>query len=273
MIKKLLIGTILILSMGTYLHAATVQAYSEDISNNLNLEAVSSLFGESKDLRDFEEKLNDPTLQISNLDLNGDNQVDYLRVVESYEGTLHLILIQAVLNKDTFQDIATIEADKNHNNQEIVQIVGDPYIYGPNYIIEPVYVHRPPIYTYFWAGLISAVIYHKYHSPYYWGYYPPHFHYWRPRPILYYHDHIHHHINPQYLYKRTNMRRSPRARDLHKKIRRNDYATKNPDKSFANRPKPVTKPKPRPVVKPKPRPVVKPKPRPVTKPKPVTLGR
>ena len=60
----------------------TVRANSSDISDNLNLQAVASIFGESNDLEDFERRLNDPNAQISNLDLNGDNRVDYLRVIE-----------------------------------------------------------------------------------------------------------------------------------------------------------------------------------------------
>ena len=62
----------------------TVEATSSDISENLDLEAVASVFGESKDLEEFEKKLNDPKTQISNLDLNEDGEVDYLRVLEEF---------------------------------------------------------------------------------------------------------------------------------------------------------------------------------------------
>ena len=54
----------------------TVTANNSDISDNLDLRAVASIFGDSADLDDFEKRLNDPKAQISNLDLNGDNQVD-----------------------------------------------------------------------------------------------------------------------------------------------------------------------------------------------------
>ena len=75
----------------------TVRANNSDISDNLDLRAVASIFGDSKNLNDFERRLNNPKAQISNLDLNGDNQVDYLRVIESVEGNTHLIIIQSVL--------------------------------------------------------------------------------------------------------------------------------------------------------------------------------
>lgn len=55
----------------------------------------------------------------------------------------------AVLEKDVFQDVATIEVERDSNNRVQVQVVGDVYMYGTNYIYEPVYVHTPIIYTTF----------------------------------------------------------------------------------------------------------------------------
>src|ERR1035437_10779909 len=73
----------------------TVQAQNDDISNNLDLKAVSTAFGESKNLEEFEQKLNDYDSGISNLDLNNDGQVDYLRVIEKNENDTHVVVIQA----------------------------------------------------------------------------------------------------------------------------------------------------------------------------------
>ena len=67
----------------------TVTANDTDISAALDLKAVATLFGESENLEAFEQKLNDEETHISNLDLNGDGQVDYLRVVETAEGNKH----------------------------------------------------------------------------------------------------------------------------------------------------------------------------------------
>jgi cystathionine beta-lyase family protein involved in aluminum resistance len=80
----------------SFAQRAVVTANNYDISDNLDLQAVASIFGESKDLSDFEFRLNDPNLRINNLDLNRDGYVDYLRVVELVEGRTHLIVIQAV---------------------------------------------------------------------------------------------------------------------------------------------------------------------------------
>ena len=101
----------------------TVTANSSDISDNLDLRAVATIFGDAADLEDFERRLNDPKAQISNLDLNNDNYVDYLRVIESVEGSAHIIVIQAVLDKDIYQDVASIEVERDNNNNVQVQVV------------------------------------------------------------------------------------------------------------------------------------------------------
>ena len=115
----------------------TVTANSSEISDNLDLRAIATIFGESTDLEDFEKRINDPKAQISNLDLNNDNYVDYLRVIESIEDNAHIIIVQSVIDKDMFQDVASIEVQKNKSNNKVqVQVVGDVYMYGENYIYD-----------------------------------------------------------------------------------------------------------------------------------------
>lgn len=208
----------------------TVRANSCDISDNLDLKAVASIFGESRDLEDFERRLNDPNLQISNLDLNGDNQVDYLRVIEVTENNVHLIILQSVLGVDTYQDIATIEVERDRRNNVQVQVVGNSYIYGPNYIYEPVYSVQPPIYNVFWVSS-----YRPYYSPWYWGYYPVYYDYWAPYPVYRYRNHVHVYVNPRNTYHYTTTRRSTRAIALHSTRRATAYERQNPNNSFASR--------------------------------------
>lgn len=208
----------------------TVEAKDTDISDNLDLEAVASVFGESKDLEEFEKKLNDPETQISNLDLNEDGEVDYLRVTETSKGDTHLVTIQAVIGKDQYQDVATIDVEKKSKDETQVQVVGDVYMYGPGYIIEPVYVHPPIIFVFFWSP-----IYHPWHSPFYWGYYPPYYHPWHPYPRHRYRTNVNVHINVNNSYSYTSVRKSKTSIDLQKDSRRNDFGAKHPDKSFAKR--------------------------------------
>jgi hypothetical protein len=208
----------------------TINASNSEISDNLDLKAVASIFGESKNLEDFERRLNDPKLKISNLDLNYDNQVDYLRVIESIEGRTHLIIIQAILEKDVFQDVATIEVEKDDNNRMQVQVVGDVYMYGNNYIYEPVYVRTPIIFTYLWVSN-----YRPYYSSWNWGFYPSFYYYWHPFPIYKYRKNVRSCINYNHRYNYVNVRRSAVAINLHRNLRANSYEVRNPERSFGRR--------------------------------------
>ena len=208
----------------------TVNALSSEISDNLDLKAVASVFGESSDLSDFEQRLNDPTLQLSNLDLNSDNQVDYLRVIESIEGNAHIIVIQSVIGRDLFQDVATVEVQKLANNRVQVQVVGDVYMYGNNYIYEPVYVATPVIYASFWSPR-----YHPYVSSFYWGYYPSYYSFWNPYPIFRYRNNINIHINSYNTYTYVNNRNCLVAYTNYYGRRANGYERQYPNRSFSKR--------------------------------------
>ena len=213
----------------------TVKAQNDDISNNLDLRAVASVFGESKDLQEFEMKLNDYDSQISNLDLNNDGEVDYLRVIESSENNVHMVVIQAVLGPDLYQDVATILVDRNQNDRTIVQVIGDSYLYGDNYIVEPVYIYTPSIFSYFWGNS-----YRSWFSPFYWGYYPDYYHMRQPYAVNYYQRNIFSHINHDYRYFYTDRLRNGYNDRLYKSISRNDYSTRYPDQSFSRRNQNVT---------------------------------
>lgn len=219
------------LTMGWAQDRTTVSASNSEISDNLDLRAVASIFGDSKNLEDFERRLNDPKTPISNLDLNNDNQVDYLRVVESIEGNQHIIVLQAVLAKDQYQDVATVEVETDPRTKKVqVQVVGDVYMYGPNYIYEPVYVSTPVIYSYFWTPY-----YRPYCSSWYWGYYPSYYYAWNPFPIFRYRHHIGLCINFNYYYNYVNYRRCSIAYNNYYGRRGNYYERRYPDRSFSNR--------------------------------------
>jgi hypothetical protein len=208
----------------------TVYAKNSDISDNLDLRAVASIFGESANLQDFERRLNDPKYQISNLDLNGDDQVDYLRVIESVEARTHVVIIQAVLDRDVYQDIATIDVERDNYNQVSVQVVGNSYLYGADYIYEPVYSVAPVIYTSFWI-----TNYRPYISSWTWGYYPTYYYAWRPYPIYRYRNNINVCINVNNRYNYVNYRRSYRAPVLYESRRAYGYERMRPNNSFAQR--------------------------------------
>lgn len=209
----------------------TVSAKSTDISEGLDLKVVAKLFADAKNLEEFETMLNNPDSAFCNLDLNGDGQVDYIRVVETGEGNKRLIVLQAVLAKDIFQDVASIYVEKDEKNEVSVQVVGDEYVYGANYVIEPVYIYRPLIYDWFWSDAWYA-----WHSPWYWGYWPG----WWYAHNCWAHDWYWHHC---YAYHHhhycCSFRHAPQPRhgyhEMHRNVSRRDYATAHPDRSFSRR--------------------------------------
>ncbi len=208
----------------------TVYAKNSDISDNLDLRAVASMFGESANLQDFERRLNDPKYQISNLDLNGDNEVDYLRVIESVENRTHVVIIQAVLDRDVYQDIATIDVERDNYNKVSVQVVGNTYLYGANYIYEPVYSVVPVIYSSFWV-----TNYRPYCSTWYWGYYPTYYRAWNPYPVYRYRNNVNVYINVNNHYNYVNVRRSYSAPAIYETRRTYGYERMRPNYSFAER--------------------------------------
>ncbi len=232
--KLLLAFLVSILFYGTAV--TPLQAYNNNdkyfqrggFSQDLDLNVVASLFGQSTNLSDFEWRLNDPYNQISNLDLNGDNRVDYLRIIERARGNMRLIIIQAVVGPNFFQDIAVIEVYRDRYNETSIQIIGDPYIYGDNYIVDTYYAYTPIIYNYFWRSRN----YSPYYSRYRWGRYPKHYRTWRPRSAQYYNRHVYKHINKRNRYNRSRVRKNSRNRKIYRGARRNDYARKHPNRSY-----------------------------------------
>ena len=215
----------------------TVSSTGSDISENLDLRAVATLFGEVSNLEEFEQQLNSEERHISNLDLNGDGIVDYLRVVEMESNGTHLIIIQAVLAKDIFQDVASISVEKDEADQVHVQIVGDAWLYGENYIIEPVYIYRPVIYDWFWATTWVC-----WASPWYWGYWPAYWgHGWVPWTYQRYCYHVYdyHRASPRctYHYPRTARSNgaSMRSTASSRGVSRRDLAAGAPERSFSSR--------------------------------------
>jgi len=206
--KTRIITTILaaLLTAGT---ALTAQDYSKEYlglpGDNLNLYAVMKVFQESKTLEAFEKSLNDPKNRINNLDLNGDNLVDYIMVFDNVEGDVHYISLRVAINRNENQDVAVFTVQQSSDGQAYVQLIGDEALYGKNYIIEPNYndnytsetpnpgyngyyggnvtVYRTsPVYIATWpiVRFIYRPNYIGWHSRWYWGYYPAYWNPWRP---------------------------------------------------------------------------------------------
>ncbi|MBQ1858459.1 MAG: hypothetical protein II605_06730 [Paludibacteraceae bacterium] len=210
----------------------TVTNYSTDPCFYLDLNAVAAAFAESRSVQEFEQLLNSSRYMINNLDLNHDGWIDYLRVIETHKGYYHTLLIQACLAPGVFQDVATLIAE-HRADALMVEVVGDTYLYGYNYIVRPVFVKRPPMWD-----VYGRSSYSPWSSPYHYGHLPSY--YTKPKPIYlnhyqayvttYMHNHgyCHHCDYPsQPFYTGYTTMTQPHNR--------HDYQTQHPDDSFEQR--------------------------------------
>ena len=213
--KKYAIYTLIVFAAATTV--VTAQDYPDEYlglpGDNLNLYAVMNLFQESETLEKFEQNLNSEEQMINNLDMNGDNLIDYITVSDYVDGNVHNIVLRAALDRNEQQDVAVFVVENLSNGAVQIQLIGDEALYGPNYIVEPIYAEtRNPGYTgktyrsnanvvqttYYdiAAWPLIRFIYHPryrvWRSSWYWGYYPT---YWRPWSAHYYHYYYGYHYH------------------------------------------------------------------------------
>ena len=164
--------------------------------DNLDLYAVLTLFQKSKTIEAFEKSLNDEQTKINNLDLNLDKKVDFIKITTTKKDSSFTFVLQVDVSKTETQDVAVILVNKE-KGKVTIQAVGDPELYGKDYVIEPkgqspitanpgytgadpvvvevpatttVVVQSAPIVQY-----VYSPAYVPYYPPYYYGYYPPYF--------------------------------------------------------------------------------------------------
>lgn len=226
---RTLTTTVLSVLIVTSLRANTVEQDSTGLpGDQFSLEAALDLFKNSADLESFETSLNLKDKQVNNLDLDGDGNVDYIRVVDHKEGDAHAIILQVAMGKDEAQDVAVIELEKTADKTAMVQIRGSEELYGKDVIFEPyaeqdiqdakgprgpapASMHWVRVWVNVWSWPCVNYLYDPYYdvwvSPWYWGYYPP---WWRPwSPWGYYtywgwHNHYNDWYQPTYICRTTN---------------------------------------------------------------------
>lgn len=164
--------------------------------DHFSLEGALELFKESESPEDFERMLNSADSKVNNLDLNGDGYIDYIRVIDRYEGNIHAFILQAVISEREYQDVAVIELEKLANGRAVLQIIGDEDIYGIETIIEPTRevrtyagttTSRTVVNVWVWPFVqyVYSPYYDGWMSPWAWHVYPV---WWRPwRPVAYVH--------------------------------------------------------------------------------------
>lgn len=205
----------------------------DDLSLYLDLQAVGAAFAQSANIQEFESLINNSSYIISNLDLNGDGYVDYLRVVETIEGYAHVFVIQAVLAPNIYQDIASIVVEAPATRSVYVQIIGSPYIYGHNYYLNPVFVTRPPIFDHFYRPG-----YAPWRSPWYWGHFPPFYKHPAPLHLGHYQAYVRTYMSGHQFCHRFDFPKECHFKDferISRPVQRNDYGKQHPERSFIER--------------------------------------
>jgi hypothetical protein len=192
--KNRIMMLFLLMVGGTALYA---QQYQEEVpGDNFSLEGALELFKKSASPEEFERLLNSANAEVNNLDLNGDGDIDYIRVIDRNKGAVHTFILQAVISPNESQDIAVIALEKLANGKAVLQITGDADIYGIETIIEPTQevrinagtsTARSVVNVWSWPSVqyVYGPYYDPWISPWHWTYRPI---WWNPwRPIAYIH--------------------------------------------------------------------------------------
>jgi hypothetical protein len=163
--------------------------------DHFSLEGALELFKKSASPEEFEKLLNSSNSEVNNLDLNGDGDIDYIKVIDRNDGNVHAFILQAVISDTESQDVAVIELEKLANGKAVLQITGDEDIYGIETIIEPTEevrinagtsTARTVVNVWAWPSVqyVYSPYYYGWISPWSWSYRPL---WWSPwRPIGYY---------------------------------------------------------------------------------------
>jgi hypothetical protein len=195
--------------------------------DNLSLQGVLQLFKQSASPEEFEKQLNTESSHVNNLDLNGDGEVDYIRVIDMTENDVHAFVLQVPVAENENQDVAVIELEKTGEATAVIQIIGDEEIYGEQIIVEPteeektggskggqVYLKNTlnadaiVVNVWVWPSVryVYAPAYRPWVSPWRWRHYPV---FWRPwRPFTWhvwhpYYRHYHHSFGVVHVHRVT----------------------------------------------------------------------
>jgi hypothetical protein len=176
--------------------------------DHFSLQGALEMFKKAGSPEEFEKLINTADNHVNNLDLNGDGEVDYIRVVGMRKDDSHVFVLQVPVSENESQDIAVIEMEKTGPESVVLQIVGDEDIYGEATIVEPsdeegesdqipageqkekgprfvmAAPPAPPVVVNVWAWpsvrFVYAPGYVVWVSPWRWRAYPGWWHPWRP---------------------------------------------------------------------------------------------
>ncbi len=209
---KNIVNLLFVFGLGAFSFAQETDSTGLE-GDNLDLNGVLELFKESKDVEDFEKKLNTESNGVNNLDLNQDGEVDYIRVVDHADSNAHSLALQVPVTETESQDVAVVEMEEVEEDKVHLQVIGDSELYGEDYMIEPADEKNPSVVvnvnTWRPVKYIYGRRYTAWRSPYRWGYYPTWHRPWRRVTWAVYHPRVVRYHRPYY--RRATVRRCHRA--------------------------------------------------------------
>lgn len=199
--------------------ATTINAKAQEDStgmpgDNFSLQGALEMFKQSSSIEAFEKLINTENKNINNLDLNGDGEIDYIKVIDKTEKDVHAFVLQVAVSETENQDIAVIELEKTGDTTAVLQIVGDEEIFGDQIIVEASdegdeiddntngtangpgenydESNRIVVNVFFWPSVrfVYRPVYVPWVSPWRWRHYPGWWRPWRPLSWHVYHPRV-----------------------------------------------------------------------------------
>ena len=195
----------LLLSIACFLTASVVANAQQDSTgmpgDNFSLQGALEMFKQASSPEEFEKLINSQDKNVNNLDLNGDGEIDYIKVIDKADKNVHAFVLQVAISETENQDIAVIELEKTGDTTAVLQIVGDEDIFGEQVIVEASEEgdevddnnspgngpntfnmnepYRIIVNVFFWPGVrfVYRPVYVPWVSPWRWRHYPG---WWRP---------------------------------------------------------------------------------------------
>jgi hypothetical protein len=206
-LKQLLLIIVCFAATTTTVHAQ--QDSTGMPGDNFSLQGALEMFKQASSPEEFEKLINSADKNVNNLDLNGDGDVDYIKVIDKAGNNVHAFVLQVAVSETENQDIAVIELEKTGDTTAVLQIVGDEEIFGEQVIVEAsdegdeeindnnsgsgsgpsvdlFETNRIVVNVFYWPSVrfVYRPAYVPWVSPWRWRHYPG---WWRPRRPLAWH--------------------------------------------------------------------------------------
>jgi hypothetical protein len=132
----------LLLAAALFAISCTVTAQEPGVDStglpgdHFSLRGALDMFKKAASPEAFEKLINTQDNDVNNIDLDGDGDVDYVKVIDKSGENAHAFVLQVAVSETENQDIAVIELEQTGDTTAVLQIVGDEDIYGEQLIVE-----------------------------------------------------------------------------------------------------------------------------------------